>query len=93
MATGGGLPFAANHSIEFILTFSSTRLYRAANISANPDVNFKLNVLTLSTDTDLTNNQVDLLARFKVRANFFLYGKRSPEQLFFGENEVCNVSK
>lgn len=92
MATGGGIPFAANHSIEFILTFSSTRLYRAVNISTNPDVKFKLNVLTLSTDIDPTNNQVDIFARFKVRANLFLYGKRSPEQLFFGENEVKGES-
>lgn len=31
-------------------------------------------ILRLSTDVDLSNNKVHLLARLKVRANLFLYG-------------------
>lgn len=84
----GGIPFPANHSVEFVLTFSSTRLYRSANTSHSPDVAFSLNATTLSTDTDLTNNQASIFARFKVRANLFLYGKRTPEQLFFGDEST-----
>lgn len=81
----GGVPFQANHSIEFMLTFSATRLYRSANTSNRPDVKFDLNAATLSIDTNMNNNKVRIFARFKVRANLFLYGKRTPEQLFYGD--------
>ena len=82
----GGVPFQENHSIEFMLTFSSTRLYRSPNTSNHPDVKFDLNASTLSVDTNSKNNKVSIFARFKVRANLFLYGKRTPEQLFYGDN-------
>ncbi len=40
------IPFSANHSVEFILTFSSTRLYRYGNITSKPDLKFNLYVST-----------------------------------------------
>ena len=83
------IPFAANHFVRFNLTFSSQRLYRYANISAGKtDIRFEINAKTLSTDQDLTNNVVGLIAKLKVRANLFLYGRRTPEQVFFSDNSI-----
>lgn len=85
---GGAIPFSANYSIEFILTFSSTRLYRYGNTSSASDLKFNIETKTLSTDIDTQNNEVNLLARLKVRANLFLYGTKTPEQLFYGDDSV-----
>jgi len=79
------LPFAANHSVKFDLAFSSTRLYRFANISSNPNILFNIEAKTLSTDTNLSNNKIYLLAKLKVRANLFLYGTKTPEQVFYSD--------
>ncbi len=87
----GGVPFPANYSVKFVLTFSSTRLYRSTKTSQSPDVVFSLNATTLSTDINPANNQVKIFARFKVRANLFLYGRRTPEQLFFGDGDVSKI--
>ena len=45
-------------------------------------------MFSISTDTDLTNNNVYLLAKLKVRANLFLYGKRTPEQVFYSDSSA-----
>lgn len=41
-----GVPFAVNSSAKFSLTFSSTRLYRYANITSEPNILFKLEAKT-----------------------------------------------
>jgi hypothetical protein len=38
---------------------------------------------SLSNDVDLTNNVVNIMAKLKVRANVYLYGTKTPEQLFY----------
>ena len=42
----GGVPFGANRTSRFDLTFSSARLYKYANISAQPDIEFRLETST-----------------------------------------------
>lgn len=41
-----GVPFGANSTAKFSLTFSSTRLYRYANITSEPNLLFKLEAKT-----------------------------------------------
>lgn len=41
-----GVPFPADTSVKFNLTFSSTRLYRYANITSRPNVGFSLSAKT-----------------------------------------------
>ena len=69
-----GVPFEVNKIASFNLTFSSTRLYRYANISSQPNIVFNLEAKTLTHDPNLANNRVDLMAVVKVRANLYLYG-------------------
>lgn len=82
------IPFSANHFVKFNLTFSSQRLYRYANLSSKTDIRFEITAKTLSTDLNLTNNNVSLIAKLKVRANLFLYGRRTPEQVFFSDKSI-----
>lgn len=44
-----GVPFGANETAKFNLTFSSTRLYRYANITSEPNLLFKLEVKTYTS--------------------------------------------
>ena len=60
------IPFAANHQVRFNLTFSSQRLYRYANLSGKDEVRFDISAKTLSTDLDLSNNALRLVAKLKV---------------------------
>ena len=82
------IPFPAHHSVKFNLTFSSQRLYRYANTTSKTDVRFSINATTLSTDSNLSNNVVKLTAKLKVRANLYLYGRRTPEQVFYSDHSI-----
>jgi hypothetical protein len=82
------IPFPAKHFVRFNLTFSSQRLYRYANISSKTDIRFEIAAKTLSTDFDMDNNFVSLIAKLKVRANLILYGRRTPEQVFFSDKSI-----
>ncbi|RNA43640.1 integrin alpha-PS1 isoform X2 [Brachionus plicatilis] len=83
-----GIPLGTNKIARFNLTFSSTRLYRYANISSQSNIFFKMEAKTLSQDVDMSNNIVELHAMVKVRANLFLYGAGTPEQVFYSDRFI-----
>jgi hypothetical protein len=82
-----GIPLEPNSTVSFILTFSANRLYGYSNITSAPKLNFTIEAKTLSEDDHLENNIVHLIAKLKIRANLLVYGTKTPEQLFYGNNE------
>lgn len=71
ISSGNSLPFEANQKLSFTLRYDGSKLRR---ISQNKTFDINILAKTISNDTNLSNNVINIVGKLIVQADLFIYG-------------------